>query len=147
MKRISIFLLRSVILLIAIVVLFGMVKFPQIEGRAANLDLINIYKDPLIIFVYIGSIPFFVLLYQAFKLVGYIEQNKTVSKLSERAVRNIKYCGLSLIGFVLIAILYIRVFVKGDDPAGPTGLGIFIILVFTVIVITASVFEKRIKKN
>src|ERR687886_61316 len=75
MKRGSTLFLKSVILLIAIGALAGMIRFPQTEGRAANLDLISIYRDPFIIYLYIASIPFFVALYQAIKLLGFVENN------------------------------------------------------------------------
>ncbi len=80
MKKGSTLFLKVVILLIAIGVLAWLIWFPQIEGRAANLDLISIYTDPLIIYGYIASIPFFVALYQAFKLLGYIDSNKVFSQ-------------------------------------------------------------------
>ena len=79
MKRGSTLFLKLIILLIAIVVLTWMIVFPRLEGRATNLDLISIYKDPLIIYAYIGSIPFFVALYQAFKLLGYVDANNIFS--------------------------------------------------------------------
>ena len=47
-----------------------------------------------------------------------------------------KYASLVLIGFILLAILFIRFFVNGDDPAGPTMLGI--IASFAVAVIAVS---------
>ena len=84
LKRGSTVFLKVVILLIAIGVLAGMIRFPQTEGRAANLDLISIYKDPLIIYTYMGSIPFFVALYQAFKLLGYVDNNKGNRSLKGR---------------------------------------------------------------
>ena len=68
MKKGSTLFLKFVICLIAIGAFIWLVWFPQLEGRAADLDLISIYKDPLIIYAYLGSIPFFVALYQAFKL-------------------------------------------------------------------------------
>ncbi len=80
MKKGSTLFLKFVICLIAIGALAWLIWFPQLEGRAANLDLISIYKDPLIIYVYIASIPFFVALYQAFKLLGYIDGNKVFSQ-------------------------------------------------------------------
>src|SRR3970040_393153 len=69
-KQSSKLFLKVVILLIAIGTLIWMIWFPQLEGRATNLDLISIYKDPLIIYGYIASIPFFVALYYAFKFLG-----------------------------------------------------------------------------
>jgi hypothetical protein len=41
LKRGSTLFLKVVILLIAIGVLAGMIRFPQTEGRATNLDIIS----------------------------------------------------------------------------------------------------------
>src|SRR5829696_5871372 len=116
MKRGSTLFLKLIILLIAIVVLTWMIVFPQTEGRATNLDLISIYADPLIIYGYLASIPFFVALYQAFKLLGYVDVNNIFSQSAVKAVRNIIYCAIISGGFIIHGVLYIRLFVNGDDP-------------------------------
>ena len=72
MKKSSTVFLQVVIVLISIVALAIMIRFPQTEGRASNLDLFSIYADPFIVYMYLASIAFFVALYQAFKLLGYI---------------------------------------------------------------------------
>jgi len=142
MKKGSTLFLRLVICLIAIGVLAGMIWFPQTEGRATNLDLISIYKDPFIIYIYIGSIPFFVGLYQAFKLLNFIDANKAFSQGAVNTLKNIKFASLSLIGFIALAVFYIRFFAHGDDPAGPTALGILASFAVAVIATAAAVFQK-----
>jgi DUF2975 family protein len=142
MKKGSTLFLRLVICLIAIGVLAGMIWFPQTEGRATNLDLISIYKDPFIIYIYIGSIPFFVGLYQAFKLLNFIDANKAFSQGAVNTLRNMKFASLSLIGFIALAVFYIRFFAHGDDPAGPTALGILASFALAVIATAAAVFQK-----
>src|SRR6266404_4582451 len=124
MKRGSTLFLKVVLCLISIGALAGLLWFPQTEGRATNLDLISIYTDPLIIYGYIASIPFFVGLYQAFKLLGNIDDNKVFSRSSVNAVRNIKYCAITISGLIVLGILYIRLFIRSDDPAGGNALGI-----------------------
>ena len=94
MKRGSTIFLKVVILLIGAVALIGLIRFPLTEGRAVNLDLFSIYWDPVILYMYVASIPFFVALYQAFKLLGYIGQNKVFSLNSMKALRTIKYCAI-----------------------------------------------------
>ena len=145
MKKASTLFLKFVICLIAIGAVIWLIWFPQLEGRAANLDLIDIYKDPLIIYTYIGSIPFFVALYQAFKLLGYIDGNKTFSQSSVNTVRNIKYCAIAFSGFIVLGILYIRLFVEGDDSAGVTVLGIFTTFASIVIATAAAVFQRLLQ--
>lgn len=142
MKRGSTLFLKVVILLIAIGALIGLIWFPQTEGRAANLDLISIYKDPFIIYIYIGSIPFFVGLYQVFKLLNFIDANRAFSQGAVNTLKNMKFASFSLIGFIALALFYIRFVAVGDDPAGPTTIGILVSFTITVIATAAAVFQK-----
>jgi hypothetical protein len=142
MKRGSTVFLRFIIILIALAVLVGMVWFPQTEGRAANLDLVSIYADPVIIYMYISSIPFFVGLYQAFKLLNLIDANKAFSQNAVNTLKKMKFASLSLIGFIAGAILYLRFFGQGEDAAGPMALGIYLSVAFGVVATAAGVFQK-----
>ena len=75
MKRSSTIFLQVVIVLIGIGALALMLWEPHIEGRNAHATNFEIYfRDPFLVLVYIGSIPFFVSLYQAFKVLGYAGQ-------------------------------------------------------------------------
>lgn len=145
MKRSSTLFLKVVIVLIAIGVLAGMLWFPQTEGRAANLDLVSIYRDPFIIYIYIGSIPFFVGLFQIFKLLNFIDANKAFSQGAVNTLKNVKFASLSLIGFIALALFYIRFFVQGEDSAGPTALGILASFAAAVIATAAAVFQKLLQ--
>ena len=145
MKRGSTLFLKLIILLIAIVVLTWMIVFPRLEGRATNLDLISIYTDPFIIYGYVSAIPFFVALFQAFKLLGYVEKNTIFSETAIRSVRIIKYCALAIIVFLVLAIFYIRVMAQGDDPAGPTMMGLVVSFTSVVIATAAGVFQKLLQ--
>lgn len=145
MKKGSTLFLKVVICLIAGVAFTMLVWFPQLEGRAANLDLISIYKDPMIIYTFIGSIPFFVALYQAIKLLGYVDSNKVFSQYSVDAVKNIKYCALAFSGFILLGILYINLFIKGEDSAGVTALSLVITFASIVIATAAAVFQRLLQ--
>ncbi len=145
MKHSSTTFLKLVISLVATLVLAGMIWFPQTEGRATNLDLISIYSDPFIIYIYIGSIPFFVGLYQAFKLLNLIDQSKAFSQEAVNTLKYMKFASLSLIGFIILALFYIRFFASGDDPAGPTGLGIVVSFTAAVIATAAGVFQSLLQ--
>lgn len=145
MKQGSTLFLKIVIVLIFFGVLAGLVWFPQTEGRATGLDVISIYKDPFIVSMYVASIPFFVALFQTFKLLGYVDKNKIFSQAAVKAVRNIKYCALVIIGFLVMALFYIRVMAQGDDPAGPTMMGLVAIFTSVVIATAAGVFQKLLQ--
>lgn len=139
-------------MLIAIIVFAGMIRFPQTEGRAANLDLVSIYKDPFIIYGFVISIPFYVGAYQVFKLLGHIGQQKTSSNASLRTIRNIsrallriKYCALALIGGIVGGEAFLILFGPKEDIAGIIAMGIYTSVILSIITIGASVFEKRLK--
>ena len=112
MKQSSTIFLQGVIVLIGIVALAIMIRFPSTEGRAENLDLFSIYFDPFILYAYAASIPFFIALYKAFRLLGYIGQNKAFSQNSVRTLSSIKYCAIVLSIFIVMAGLYVRYFIK-----------------------------------
>ena len=148
MKRSSTIFLQGVIVLIGIVALAIMIRFPLTEGRAANLDLFSIYSDPFILYGYAASIPFFIALYKAFKLLGYIGQNKAFSLNSVKTLSSIKYCAIVLSILIMMAGLYIRIFHnKDDDPAGFLAMCIVTTLVSIVVAIAAAMFEKKIKER
>ena len=134
-------------MLITIGVLIWLIWFPQLEGRATNLDLISIYKDPVIIYWFIASIPFFVGLYQAFKLLNYIDRNKAFSQSAVNTLRNIKFSALSLIGFIALAEFYLFFFGQDDDRAGPAALGIYLAFIIAIIVAAVDVFQKLLQEG
>jgi len=147
MKRGSIVFLKVVIVLIAVVVLFGMIRFPLTEGRAVSLDLLHIYADPFIGYIYLASIPFFVALYEAYKLLGLIGENKVFSRDSVKALMTIKYCAIILSISIVMAGLYIRIFhAEGDDPAGFIPLGTEATFISVVFATAVAVAEKLLQK-
>jgi hypothetical protein len=146
MKRGSVLFLKGVIILIGTLVLAGMIRFPLTEGRAVNLDLLSIYSDPFILYAYGASIPFFVALYQAFILLGYIGKNKVFSQSSVDTLKTIKYCAILQSIFIVMAALYIRVFhATDDDPAGFVALCIATTFLAIVTATAAAVFEKLLQ--
>jgi hypothetical protein len=121
---------------------------PHLEGRNANATLLQIYfNDPFLAYAYIASIAFFVALYQAFKLLGYIGRNEVFSPRSVKALRTIKYCALTLVAFILGAEAYFNIVQRGreDDIAGGVMIGFLIIFVSIVVAAAAAVFERTLQ--
>ena len=146
MKRISITFLQIVIVILSIVALAILIRLPLTEGRAANLDLLSIYFDPFILYGYAASIAFFVALYKAFKLLGYIGQNKVFSSKSVKTLKSIKHCAIVLSFLIVAAGLYIRIaHNKEDDPAGFLAICIATTFVSIVVATAAAIFEKLLQ--
>ena len=147
MKRSSTIFLQIVIVLIGIGALALLLWEPHIEGRNAHATNFEIYfRDPFLALVYIGSIPFFVALYQAFKVLGYAGQNKVFSQAAVKALRTIKYCALTTVGFVVIEEIFIMLNHGSDDAAGGVFMGVLITFGSIVIATAAAMFE-RILQN
>ena len=145
MKRGSILFLRAVILLVGVGVLAGMLWEPRIEGRNVGADLSTIYfRDPFLAYAYVGSLPFFFGLYQAFKLLGYVGQGQAFSPAAVGAVRYIKYCALAVIGFIAGGEAYIMLAVS-DDRAGGVAMGIMLSFACIVTAAVATVFERVLR--
>lgn len=145
MKRGSTLFLKTAVVLIAVVVFAAMIKFPQTEGRAEGLDLISIYSDPFIIYLYIASIPFFAAFYQAFKILGLIDKNKVFTQSAVNAVRNIKYCAVTLIAFIIPAITFVIMNHGEDDAAGFIMIGIITIFASTVMATATAVLQRLLQ--
>ena len=146
MKRISIVFLQAVIILIGIVALVILLRFPLTEGRAANLNLFSIYFDPFILYGYATSIAFFVALYRGFKLLGYIGQNKVFSSKAVKTLKSIKYCAIVISILIVVAGLYIKLFHnKEDDPAGFLAICIVTSFVAVVVASAAAIFERLLQ--
>src|SRR6476660_8054070 len=120
MRKGSTIFLQVVIVLIGIGSLALLLWEPHIEGRNAHATLFQIYfNDPFLAYAYTASIAFFVALYQAFKVLGYVRQNKTFSQPAVKALRTIKYCAMTIIGFVVVRVIFVLPFGdKEDRPAG-----------------------------
>lgn len=145
MKKSSVFL-QGVIVLFGIGALALLLWEPQIEGRNAHATQFEIYfKDPFLAFAYIASIPFFMALYQAFKLLGYAGKNEVFSQTAVKALLTIKYCAISIIGFVAAGEIWI-ILGSSDDRAGGVAMGILLAFTSAVIATAAGLFE-RILQN
>src|SRR6266481_3429765 len=102
MKRGSTIFLQVVIVLLGVGVLALLLWEPQLEGRNVHATQFEIYfKDPFLAYIYLAFVPFFVALYQAFKLLGYARRNEIFSHHSVRALRIIKYCAMTTALFIV----------------------------------------------
>ena len=119
---------------------------PHLEGRNAHATVFEIYfKDPFLAYVYIGSIPFFVALYQGFKVLGYAGKNQVFSPAAVKALWTIKFCAIAIVGFVAGAEIFILM-QDGEDRAGGVAMGVLIAFGSIVMATAAATFE-RILQN
>jgi len=141
--------LQAVILLLGVGVLVFLLWEPHLEGRNVKATLFEIYfKDAMLAYIYLAFVPFFVALYQGFKILGYARRDEIFLPHSVRAVHIIKYCGLTTAIFILGAVAYLFIFIRDkDDIAGGVFMGGLVILVSAIIATAAAVFERILQKS
>lgn len=145
LKRSSTIFLQGVIVLIGIGALAFMLWEPHVEGVNAHATVRQMYFNSFVAYAFIGSIPFFVGLYQAFKLLGNIGRNEIFSHGSVRALRTIKYCALALIGFVAVSVIFM---IGGDREDRPAGVFMRLLVTFpSIVVATAAAIIERLLQN
>jgi len=137
--------LRVVLVLFGIGALALLLWEPHIEGRNAHATLFEIYfKDPFLAYAYVASIPFFVGLYHAFKVLGYAGSDRAFSLPALRSVRIIKICAIALVCFVVGAGVFIF---SGhdDDRAGGVFIGVVIAFASIVVATSMAVLERALR--
>ncbi|WP_028775701.1 DUF2975 domain-containing protein [Shimazuella kribbensis] len=120
---------------------------PKIGNFAAELYPDITYMKYLVsIDLYATAIPFYFALYQTFKLLNYIDENKAFSNLSVKALKTIKYCA------ILISILYavgtplFYLMGEKDDAPGVIVIGLIFIFASIVIAVFAAVLQRLLKE-
>jgi hypothetical protein len=145
MKKGSTIFLQLVIVFIGIGTFALLLWEPRVEGVNAHATNVEMYFDPFILLVYTGSIPFFVALYQAIKVLRYVGQNTVFSQPAVNALRTIKYCAVAIIGFVAAEEMFIVFNNSSDDRAGGVFMGLVITIGSIVIAAAAAMFEKLLQ--
>lgn len=147
-KRGSTTFLKIIIFLIGIAVL-GVCLFllPEAARREAIERPGDYSLYPLLICAYGICITFSVALYQVFKLLTYIEKNHAFTDLSFQSLKVIKKCAFTVIFFILLVAVYLRVYAHftGDDAAGPISLCLMGILATSIIAAIVDALQKPLK--
>lgn len=139
--------LQAVVVLVGIAALAFMLWEPHLEGRNARATLFEIYfKDPFLAYAYLASVPFFAALYQGFKALGFIGRGEAFSPAAAKALRIMRYCALSLIGFVALGELFI-LSADGDDRAGGVFMGLLVSFGAVALAAAAAALERVLSGN
>lgn len=142
MNRGAIGFLRAVVVLVGIGALTFLLWEPHLEGRNAHATWFEIYfKDPFLAYAYVGSIPFFMGLYQAFQVLAHVGRGTQFSPAAVRSLRIIKFCALALVGFVVLGEVFI-LSNTGEDRAGGVAIGVVLTFASIVVASVAALLER-----
>lgn len=140
-KGSTLFLKLAVILMGVPVLALGIVALPWLAKNPANPDYAHMLY-PIVIGMYVSVIPFFITLYQAFKLLGYIDRNQSFSKLSVKTLQNIKRCAATISGLYLVMLPFVAMVAQLDDAPGLVLVGMIPIFAALVIAVFAAVLQR-----
>jgi len=148
MKRGTTLFLKVAVILIGIPVLaLCIFLVPEIANFAAELYPDNSYVNYYVFIVlYSSAIPFYFALYQAFKLLNYIDNNKAFSELSVQALKKIKYCAITISSLYVIGMPISYLIAEQDDAPGIIVIGMIMIFASLVIAVFAAVLQKLLKE-
>lgn len=146
MKHETLFLKLAIILIGIAILTSCVLVLPWIARGAAGGSIKMAFVLYCILIVMAATtIPFFIALYQAFKLLGCIDTNKAFSELSVKALKNIKKCA------TIISILYVLImplfYIVGevDDAPGVILIGMILTFASVVVAVFAAVLQKLLE--
>jgi hypothetical protein len=148
MKRGTTLFLKIAVILIGIPVLaLCIFLVPEIAKFAAELypDM-TYFKYLVLIDLYASAIPFYFALFQAFKLLSYIDKNKAFSELSVRALTKIKYCAITISILYVVGMPLFYLIAELDDAPGVILIGLVIIFASMVIAVFAAVLQRLLQE-
>ncbi|MDF2872203.1 MAG: hypothetical protein K0R05_3778 [Anaerocolumna sp.] len=145
MKRGSTLFLRMAVFLIGTPVLalsvYGLI---WLANNPANPDYAHMLY-PIVIGIYVSVIPFFAALYQAFKLLSYIDNNQAFSELSVKALKKIKFCAMTISGLYVVILPFVFLVAQLDDAPGLIIVGMVPAFASMVIAVFSAVLQKLLK--
>jgi hypothetical protein len=150
MNRGSTIFLRLVISLIAIAALAVCIfLLPKMIAREAAKTRDTAWQIYLFLAgAYLQAAFFLFALYQAFRLLGYIDGNNTFSELSVRALRHIKHSAFTIGLLMMAGVAWVMILSagSGDDSAGPVMLGLIGTFTSSVVAAVATVLQTQVQK-
>lgn len=100
---------------------------------------------PVLMGIYLSIFPFFVALYQTFRLLNYIDKKQAFSEWSVKALKNIKFCAIIISGLYVVVLPFIFGLAQMDDAPGLILVGMIPIFASLVIAVFAAVLQRLLQ--
>lgn len=150
MKLGSTLFLRIAVILIGIPVLVVCVYLlPKIALKvfAQTSDTVLAYVvGAILIIMYLSAIPFYLALYQALKLLHYIDKNQAFSQISVIALKNIRSCAITISILYMAALPLFFIVAEWDDAPGVVFIGIIIVGASMITSVFSAVLKKLLQE-
>ena len=145
MERVTTLFLKATVILIGILALVVCDLGLPAVGREALKAFTDYAVYSIIGVYYLSALPVFAALYQALKLLSYIDKNIAFSELSIRALKTITYSAVAISQLNVISLPFMLLIAHEDDAPGLIVIGIIIVFASLVIAVFAAVLQKLLK--
>ncbi|MCM3673713.1 DUF2975 domain-containing protein [Peribacillus simplex] len=143
----TLFLKIAVILIGIPVLALCIFVVPEIANFAAELYPDMTYLKYLVLIdMYASAIPFYFALFQASKLLSYIDKNKAFSELSVRALKTIKNCAITISVLYVAGMPLFYLMAEMDDAPGIILIGMVVVFASMVIAVFAAVLQRLLQE-
>jgi hypothetical protein len=147
MKRGTTLFLKIAVILIGIPVIVlgivGMIMFLK-EGPFNPKYALILY--PFFFGIYLSAIPFYMALYQSFKLLNFIDHNQAFSDLSVIALKKIKYCSFAYSALYILIMPSFFFIAELDDAPGLILINWILVFASLVIGFFAAILQNLLKE-
>lgn len=143
MKNGSTLILKLVLTVIALMLIsLCVIILPQVIAAELKGDFDYL---PILLGLYMPAIPFFLALYQAFKLLNFIDKNKTFTEAAVTTLKNMKLCGIAISALFAAMMPYVFSIAQQDDAPGLAAIGFAFIFASGVVATAAGVFQRLLQ--
>lgn len=145
MRRETVFL-KAVVIAIGLAVL-ALISYPvpYIAVKASGyFPAYMLY--PVVTCIYASAIPFFIALFQALRLLGFIDADKAFSEASVGALGRIKWCAAAMTAIYAICSPFLYMAAEMDDAPGLVAGGLILASAAFVIAVFAAILEKLLRR-
>ncbi|MFS0749213.1 DUF2975 domain-containing protein [Oceanobacillus sp. 1P07AA] len=137
--KVAVFLIGIPVLALCIFLMPGVLSITERNGE-------YFYLLPLfIIYLYLTAIPFYYALFQAYKLLQYIDQGKAFSEQSIKSLKIIRFCATVISVMYVISLPIFYIIAEIDDAPGLLVIGLVITFASLIISVFAAVLQKLFK--
>lgn len=108
-------------------------------------DQTGLYK-PILFWLYLPAIPFYIALFQGLKLLNLIDKKKAFSRASTHALKVIRYCAFTISGLFALGLPITYIAAEADDAPGVIVIAMALVAVPLVIGIFAGLIERLMQE-
>lgn len=130
--------IAAVVLAACVAILVQMIR----EGFSPDYPMLL----GIVVVMELSAIPFFIALYQGFRLLRYIDKRTAFSEESVQALKKITSCAVTIALLYTAGMPNLYALAQGDDAPGVVLLGIIFAFVSIVIAVFSAVLQKLVRQ-